>query len=179
KLCAEFQTESFIGGESCSLEYRQIEIADSLRPQPRIDARLVAECEVGWCCETRSFEPSQCTWVVRVAELRSSATRHRRIAPWNKVWSRTPAKQRGAVHLPVGKDQRKPALECGDAVDAPATNHFILRCANIRQILPVFAEWKIENVADHKALGNILRGQRPLSAQIVIVLNTANPGFQP
>src|SRR6202166_872320 len=101
------------------------------------------------------------------------------IAPGNDVRTRTSAKQRRAVDLPVGKYQRKATLENGDTINPPASDDFVQHPLGTGKALFAFAESKIENITERQALRNILRGQRALPAQIVIVLIRSQARLQP
>lgn len=68
EFCTELETPAVVGAKSCSLEDRHIKVVDSVRAQPRIDARLVAEGKIRRRRKARGIEPSRRIDVVRIAE---------------------------------------------------------------------------------------------------------------
>ena len=58
ELGAELQAEPFVTHESCSLEYRKVEIGYSRSTKARVHAGLIAEFKIGRRAEARSVEPS-------------------------------------------------------------------------------------------------------------------------
>jgi hypothetical protein len=70
-------------------------------------------------------------------------------------------------------------LKYGYAVNAPTPYDLVHSSPDAGEILLAFADGKIENVADHQALGDILRRQRTFSTQIVIVLDVSHTSLQP
>jgi len=96
----------------------------------------------------------------------------------NEVRARTPAKKCGAVELSVRKDQRESPLEYSDSVDAPSSIIFsAISLSPEKNFLPCRME--IEDKAHHQTLGNVLRGERTLSPQIVVILDSSDACLQP
>ena len=83
------------------------------------------------------------------------------------------------VRLTVGQHKRKASLECRHAVDSPASDHATQRAANVRQVLLPLTKREIQRVTDHQTLRHVLRRQRTLGPQIVVVLDRSNTRFQP
>src|SRR5262249_25030605 len=73
------------------------------------------------------------------------------------VGARSSAKECSIVGLSVAEHQGKAALECGDAVDAPAANYAIQGSSDIRHILLPLPEGQVQYITDHQTLRYILR----------------------
>src|SRR5216684_106745 len=179
KLRSKLEVEPVVGSKPRSLEEGEIEIVDSLCAQPGIHARLISESEIRRCRKTGGVEPSRCVQIIRISQSCSGGSGDRRSAAGHKVRTGTSAKKCGAVELSVGEDQRESPLKYGHPVDAPSPHNSFCRITNSREKLLALAEREIKDIAHHQALGNILRGKRTLSTQIVVILNSPDARLQP
>ena len=78
--------------------------------------------------------------------------------------------------------EREALLESGNSVHAPSGDDLVQDAGSITHIPLAVAEGQIVNVAKHQALRDVLRGQRALACEIIVVLHlphTARRAFQP
>src|SRR5258708_13325410 len=116
---------------------------------------------------------------MRAQEPESRAPGCRGIATRNKVRTGTPSKRCSGVDLAVGKCQGESTLKYSYAINSPTPYDFVHCSPGGGEILLAFADGKIENVADHQALGDVLRRQRTFATQIVILLVASYTSLQP
>jgi hypothetical protein len=157
ELRAELQAKALIGGEPGSLEYREIEIDDSFGAKPGINSRFVSKSEIGRGRKTRSIEPPLRFNVVRVAQPQGRGPLHGRITTRHNVGPGAAAEKSGAVALAVREDQGKSALKNGHAINAPSGDELVGHSGHAGKVFSAFAEGQIENIADYKALRDVLR----------------------
>src|ERR1700722_7026245 len=170
-LHAKFHVEAFVSVKLNFLEYREIEVAHPVCAQCGVDARFVTKRKIRGSSKAVRIKP-----LIQSGHIDPG---FRFPAARNYIRTRPRSEQCRVVGLAVTEDQREPSLKCCNPVDAPPSHEFIQPIARVGKIFPALPEGQIKDVTDHQALRNILRKQRSLGAQIVIVLNRSHADLQP
>ena len=74
-----------------------------------------------------------------------------------------------------GNFEREALLESGNSVHTPAGDYFVHDTSSITHIPLAVAEGQVVNVANNQALRDVLRRQRALACEIVVVLHLPQP----
>src|ERR1700685_492375 len=169
ELGAELDAHSF--ANLSFLEDGEIKIVDSGSAKRWVNARFGARPKVWRVGKTGGVKP-----VGKAAAAGFLVASRNHIGP-DVPHSKICRFQRSRAG--VGNLQREAALECSDAINAPAGNHAVRDSVEVRCEPPAVSEGKVENVTDHQPLRNVLGGQRVFSLQVVPVLHAANSTGRP
>src|SRR6266446_3374395 len=83
------------------------------------------------------------------------------------------------VWQPDTRLEREPSLKNGDAFNAPSPYNLFRPITDAGEKFLPFPEREIQDITHDQTLGNILRGKRTLSVQIVVILNPSDARLQP
>src|SRR5271156_5496296 len=162
---AEFHVEFVVRTKVGLLECREVKVIDTVLPQRGIRTGLSAEGVGSRADEAAGVEPFD------------NGARATLGASCHHVWpngARAQAQVGQGVRGAIGYFQREAALERGDAVNAPAGHDLIDHAGGIAHEPLAVAKRQVQHVADDEALGNVLRGERILTPQIVPILHVAD-----